>query len=150
MPDDAGVSVTSTPNVPIQLADIDNEITDLYARIHALKAKRNTIAPIFTRTNETLSRVITIYVVQESYIYTWWRAMLICHLWHEIILTSQHLWRNLDMSYGHSLGRVTKQLELSGVEPLTIILGSTGCLSLNGAFCTHLLPRTPWKRRGDA
>ncbi|KAJ7772177.1 hypothetical protein B0H16DRAFT_1305374 [Mycena metata] len=102
---------------------IDAQIAWYYAQIALLKAKRNSIAPICRLPNELLSRIITIYAIDSGTLFNlrWAKVVMhICWRWYAVALAAQPLWSFIDLSYGERWARFYRQLERSGVAPLTI------------------------------
>ncbi|KAJ6592585.1 hypothetical protein B0H19DRAFT_1088082 [Mycena capillaripes] len=87
----------TTQNDAMRIA-IDDELTSLYERIALLKAKRNSIAPIFSLPPEVLVQVFS--EVSEGQPLTGFfvpltKLMLVCQHWYDVILSSQALWSNM-------------------------------------------------------
>ncbi|KAJ7266162.1 hypothetical protein C8J57DRAFT_1619487 [Mycena rebaudengoi] len=77
---------------------IDDELTSLYERIALLKAKHNSIAPIFSLPSEVLVQVFS--EVSEGQPLTGFfvpltKLMLVCQHWYDVILFASALWSNI-------------------------------------------------------
>lgn len=87
----------TTQNDAMRIA-IDDELTSLYERIALLKAKRNSIAPIFSLPPEVLVQVFS--EVSEGQPLTGFlvpltKLMLVCQHWYDVIISAQALWSNI-------------------------------------------------------
>ncbi|KAJ7202646.1 hypothetical protein GGX14DRAFT_463123 [Mycena pura] len=100
---------------------IDNGVAWHYSKIAALKAKRNSLAPISSLPNELLSRILTIYAVESDSLFDlkWTKIMYVCRHWHALALAAQPLWAFISLDR-NGISRVLRQISHSGVSPLTI------------------------------
>ncbi|KAJ7248670.1 hypothetical protein C8J57DRAFT_1189459 [Mycena rebaudengoi] len=129
-------TVESHSSIAAQFAAIDEELESLYVRISALKAKRNTIAPISRLPNELLIRIFIRYAVDSGTLASlkWHKIMFVCRLWREIALASQDLWSHIDVSSSHRDERIYHQLDRSGAAPLTVKLAFSTSLTYYFSF----------------
>ncbi|KAJ7469594.1 hypothetical protein FB451DRAFT_1255080 [Mycena latifolia] len=117
-----------------QMNAIDTEIVWHYAQIALLKAKRNTIAPIFRLPNELLSRILTIHAVDSESLFNlrWTQIMYVCRRWRDLALAAHPLWSFIELGWTggfRGFRRLVEQLNRSGVAPVTVKIAS--CHSAN-------------------
>ncbi|KAJ7493706.1 hypothetical protein FB451DRAFT_448182 [Mycena latifolia] len=101
--------------------DIDKRIAWHYAQIALLKAKRNTLAPIWSLPIELLSRIITIYAVESDNLFRlhWTKIMYVCRHWRELVLAAHKLWSFLDLGWSGG-SRIIGQLSRAGRAQLSL------------------------------
>ncbi|KAF7325053.1 hypothetical protein MKEN_00547900 [Mycena kentingensis (nom. inval.)] len=145
------MSVPSTHSAPsLYLPDtvsaIDARIAFLTAELLALRAKRNTFAPIQRLPNEIISLVIEQHASTAQEINRfdlhWSKIMLVCRRWFEIAMSQHSLWANIAILAtrftSHDMSR--RQIERSGTVPLNVratLLGE----SSDAAWFISFLPR---------
>ncbi|KAJ7025141.1 hypothetical protein C8F04DRAFT_1129411 [Mycena alexandri] len=104
-----------------EMSAIDHEIAWHYAQISLLKAKRNAMAPICALPNELMTRILTMYAIDNNiFELKWAKIMYVCRHWYELALAAQPLWGFIDLEWRGSYDRLFGQLKRSGVAPLTI------------------------------
>ncbi|KAJ7149646.1 hypothetical protein C8R46DRAFT_1198654 [Mycena filopes] len=111
------------PSFKEEMESIDSKIAWHLAQIALLKARRNSIAPICRLPNELLARIITIYAIESETLFDlgWAKVVtIVCQRWYAVARAEQSLWSFIDIGYGGRWGRFYRQLERSGVAPLTI------------------------------
>ncbi|KAJ7149649.1 hypothetical protein C8R46DRAFT_1358718 [Mycena filopes] len=111
------------PSFTEEIESIDSKIAWHLAQIALLKAQRNSIAPISRLPNELLARIITIYAVESETLFDlgWAKVVThVCQRWYAVARAEQSLWSFIDIGYGGRWGRFYRQLDRSGVAPLTI------------------------------
>ncbi|KAJ7025963.1 hypothetical protein C8F04DRAFT_1126862 [Mycena alexandri] len=82
------------------------------------------MAPICVLPNELMARILTIYALETDALFNfkWAKVMYVCRHWYELALAAQSLWSFIYLVWHGSYDRLFKQLERSGVAPLTINL----------------------------
>ncbi|KAJ7119320.1 hypothetical protein C8R43DRAFT_1152306 [Mycena crocata] len=118
-----------------EMSLLEAEIAWHYAQIAALKAKRNSLAPICNLPNELLCRIFTLYAVESDTLFNlkWSQIMYVCHHWHDLAIATQPLWAYVDLDWGtHHIERFYEQLDRSGAAPLTLRIKSYDMTGLQG------------------
>ncbi|KAJ7264669.1 hypothetical protein C8J57DRAFT_1718549 [Mycena rebaudengoi] len=86
--------------------------------------------------NEILTRIFTIHAAESS-LSSWTKVMFVCRLWHEIVVSSQHLWSTIEIYFCAYLPLLLVQLRLSGAAPLTISINYWSSLAYAGPVMDH-------------
>nr|GAT56980.1 predicted protein [Mycena chlorophos] len=123
----------------ITAIDVRLQVAVLHTEIFALRAKRNTLVPIYKLPNEILARIIEFFAYNNGqrpadalFDLSWTRVLYVSRWWHEVGRAQRRFWSFLSVSRPYRIGvqrhqyRLANQVARSGVVPLSVRMSLNG------------------------